>query len=108
MSFSESAAELSDTFTSKVREGVSRIESDILASCCGKSVWIAVEEVAFNEADFQVEGLSVAMIRWAEQEFGLPACEVEVSFDRDMNRYSFRFALTPATLQSLLERSWCC
>jgi hypothetical protein len=91
VSFSESAAELSDTLKGEIREGLALVESDILAACCGKSVSIAVEKVAFNETDFQVEGLSVAMIRWAEQEFGLPAHEVEVSFDRYINRYSFRF-----------------
>jgi hypothetical protein len=92
VNFAKMAVGLPDVLKDQVRKGLAHIASDIVASCDGKDLLVTVEEVDFNEADFQAEGLSVAMIRWAEQEFKLPVHEVEVSFDREKNRYFFKFA----------------
>lgn len=50
---------------------------------------VTVHRVLFPEADFQPEGLAAALLQWGREEFGLDARPVEVTFDRETNRYVY-------------------
>jgi hypothetical protein len=90
--FVDSADSLTDDLKREVWNGLSIIEEEIVSAIKAPGAVITVEDVSFNEADFQPEGLAVAIIRWAEQELSLPKCEIKESFDRAANRYSFTFS----------------
>ena len=90
--FSDAAAVLADDFRAEIVAGLSMIEDEIVGARNGADVSVTVEDVKFNDADFQIEGLRVAMLRWAEQQFNLPEHPVEASFDRSLNRYFFSFS----------------
>jgi len=77
-----------------VRKGLSIIEDEIVEACGGAAALVTIEDISYNESDFQAEGLEIATIRWAEQEFGLPQREILESFNREENRYLFRFPET--------------
>lgn len=89
--FSGPAAELGEEFKKEIESGLSYVEREVVEACDGRGVSVTIEEVVFNQADFQLEGLLVAIIRWAEQEFDLPVHEIQESFDKSSNRYSFKF-----------------
>lgn len=90
--FTDAAASLADELRAEIVTGLSMIEDEIVGARNGADVSVAVEEVKFNDADFQIEGLRVAMIRWAEQHFDLAEHPIEASFDRSLNRYFFGFS----------------
>ncbi|MEU6171627.1 hypothetical protein ABZ832_06845 [Streptantibioticus parmotrematis] len=52
---------------------------------------VVIEAISYVESDFQLEGLSVAMLRWAEDHFGLQVHEIGVAFDRESNSYIFEW-----------------
>jgi hypothetical protein len=52
-----------------------------------------VESIFYVESDYQPEGLAVAMLRWLEEEFSLPDHDIQVTFDRNGNRYSFEWPM---------------
>lgn len=90
LAFDGTAAKLPDAYRTALQEGWSRVASDAARSA-GDRVRVVVEEVKFVDTDFQVEGLPVAMVRWAEHAFGLDERHIEVSFDRAGNRYRFEW-----------------
>ncbi|WP_176738488.1 hypothetical protein [Micromonospora pallida] len=55
----------------------------------GQPVTVSVLKISYQECDFQTEGLSVAMCRWAEDEFGLTRRDIGESYDRKAGRYVF-------------------
>ena len=89
--FSDAATEFADELRSHIVDGLAMIEGEIVQASGGADVSVTFEEIGFNDADFQAEGLSVAVIRWAEQHFNLPEHLVEESFDKSSNRYTFNF-----------------
>ncbi len=52
---------------------------------------VRIVGLEYNPCDFQPEGLAVAVAEWAAREFGFPAPEIPVAFDRGRNRYVFAF-----------------
>ncbi|MGW1716721.1 hypothetical protein [Streptomyces sp. NPDC002156] len=89
IAFGEVVAELPETFREKMREGLSVVADEISGSVLGRPVTVTVSELSYVESDFQIEGISVAMCRWAEEEFVLPRRRIEESFDPATNRYVF-------------------
>jgi hypothetical protein len=50
---------------------------------------VHIEEISYNETDFQLEGLAMAMATWASEVTGRPMPEIPVFFDRAINQYVF-------------------
>ncbi|MBL1099052.1 hypothetical protein [Streptomyces coffeae] len=73
----------------RLRPGLALAADAIEARTAGRYVLVTVERVLFNEAHFQPEGLTAALLAWAEEEFGLPAHPGEVSFDEAAHRFVF-------------------
>ncbi|GAA2250087.1 hypothetical protein GCM10010145_16830 [Streptomyces ruber] len=89
LAFAGSAAELSPLDKERLAEGLSSVAFEVSRRVDGRPVTVTVGEVSYVESDFQIEGLSVAMCRWAEAEFNLPQRQIIESFDRVANRYLF-------------------
>ncbi len=62
---------------------------------CGKHLVICIEEVCFNPCDFQIEGIEAAMIKWVEEALSTKKIEVNVSFNKEQNKYSFKYPNDP-------------
>jgi hypothetical protein len=92
--FSGGAAKLADELREEIVAGLSMIRREISESRGGAAVSVTIQEVKFNEADFQVDGLRAAAIRWAEMYFGLPEHLIGEDFDKSSNRYIFDFTGT--------------
>jgi len=56
-----------------------------------EAIVVVVQEVLFNDCDYQQEGLACAIMGWISREFNLTEPTVDVSFDRANNQYIFRF-----------------
>lgn len=89
LAFNGAAATLSDFHRQKIAEGLTETVYDIVRQARGTPIRVVISDVALVETDFQEEGLSVAMCRWVEEEFGLPKRKIVESFDRAANRYIF-------------------
>lgn len=89
ISFGEAVVELPETFRMEMSEGLSVVAREISESFLGRPVTVTVKELSYVESDFQIEGISVAMCRWSEEEFGLPHRRIDESFDPATNRYIF-------------------
>ncbi|MGW4116138.1 hypothetical protein ACWEFJ_35140 [Actinosynnema sp. NPDC004786] len=89
LAFNGTAATLSDVHRQKIAEGLADAVPDIIRQVRGTPIRVVVGGVSYVETDFQEEGLSVAMRRWVEKEFGLPEKKIVESFDRSANRYMF-------------------
>jgi hypothetical protein len=90
--FTGSAADLPANYKDELASGLARCEAAILEQSSGsRRVVVDVERVAFIESDFQVDGLSVAMCRWAEAAFSLPFRKIDETFDRKANAYNFEW-----------------
>ncbi|MFC8920885.1 hypothetical protein ACFT5C_34660 [Streptomyces sp. NPDC057116] len=72
-----------------LRRGAALAAPAIEARFPGGHTTVTVRRVLFPQADFQPEGLAAALLRWAEEEFGLPAQSVDVAFDRAAGRYVY-------------------
>jgi hypothetical protein len=80
---------LSGSETSMLVRGLGFLVDEISLAVSGEPHVIAVHDLRYVESDFQAEGLAAAMFGWAVAEFGLRTREIEVSFDRNANRYDF-------------------
>lgn len=89
LSFAGPAASLPESYRAELRRGFDTAAAAIGDARPGEAVHVEVTEVSFSLCDFQVDGLSVAMRRWLEAEFDLPPLRIDVTFDRDANRYVF-------------------
>ncbi|MFE5811255.1 hypothetical protein [Streptomyces sp. NPDC056491] len=74
-----------------LRHGLALAGPALAARGPGAHTLVTVDRVLFPEADFQPEGLAAALLRWAEEEFGLAPHPVRAHFDRGANRYVFRW-----------------
>lgn len=90
LNFAFTAATLPEDYKVALEAGWQSVLPDVMRTVGGQ-VELTVEEVCFVDTDFQPDGLPVAMIRWAEHAFDLDVRPVQVAFDRDANRYSFRW-----------------
>lgn len=50
-----------------------------------------LQKLDYNVADFQVEGITCAVIGLLANKFGIPNSSIEVGFDKPNNRYTFDF-----------------
>ena len=57
---------------------------------------LVIQEVEYNECDFQVEALACAVIGLLEEMLGEPLLDIPVSFDASRNRYEFEFPELPS------------
>ncbi|WP_127468608.1 hypothetical protein [Streptomyces sp. B27] len=89
--FVDSATDLPRAYKEEAIKGLSMVASGISENANDKSVTVVVSELSYAESDFQVDGISVAMCRWAENVFGLHEQQITASFDREVNRYHFEW-----------------
>lgn len=89
--FAGRAESLPDDLKGRIRKGFSIIEDEVVEACGGAAALVTIEDISYNEADFQAEGLEIAAIRWAEQELGLPQREIVEVFNKEENKYLFAF-----------------
>ncbi|MEU8817410.1 hypothetical protein [Actinoplanes sp. NPDC048796] len=89
--FAGATESLPENLKRHVRRGLSAVGDEIVQALGGAKALVTIEDISYNEADFQAEGLEVAVIRWAEQELGLPRREIVEGFDKEKNRYLFGF-----------------
>ncbi|MER7608171.1 hypothetical protein [Nocardioides sp. NPDC127503] len=86
LDFAGTAAELPTEYQDALRAGWARIALDVLRAT-GRPIRVTIEDVTFVDTDFQIEGLAVAICRWAESVFDINAHEVDVAFDAAANCY---------------------
>jgi hypothetical protein len=73
-------------------DGIRLLGGEIGETEHGRPIVITIRDLHYVESDFQLEGLTAAMIGWAVDEFSLTPRDIEVSFDRRTNRYSFAWS----------------
>lgn len=87
--FSGRAANIPRPDKEEIARGLGLIAREISLKVNDGPVIVNVSDVSYMESDFQLEGLSVAICRWAERELGLDYHDIVETFDRASNRYSF-------------------
>ncbi|MFF9362383.1 hypothetical protein [Streptomyces griseoluteus] len=78
---------LTESEKEEVAKGLRYVSREIAEKVGSQVLTVVIESIAYVESDFQLEGLSVAMLRWAEVEFGLQVHEIVETFSRESNRY---------------------
>lgn len=89
LAYEGAAAEVPDSHRRELERGLGAARFDQVG---GSPVTVTLLDVSYPETDFQVEGLAVAVCRWAEEEFGLPTRRVDEAYDRAGNRYLFHWS----------------
>lgn len=92
ITFEGASQKLPEEYKEFVIQGLLSAFSDIEFDPNEQPFGVVIQEIKYAECDFQPEGLAVAMRRWAEEEFGLPRKNIEESFDRAKNKYTFDWA----------------
>lgn len=82
-----SLSTLAESEKDEVAKGLRYVSREIAEKVGSQALAIVIESISYVESDFQLEGLSVAMLRWAEVEFGLQIHEIAETFNRESNRY---------------------
>ncbi|MEV7365472.1 hypothetical protein [Streptomyces sp. NPDC091299] len=82
---------LAESEKDAVVKGLRYVSHEIAEKVGSQTLVVVIESISYVESDFQLEGLSVAMLRWAEVEFGLQVHEVVETFSRESNRYIFEW-----------------
>jgi len=80
---------LSESVMEMLAMGLRPLSPEIASKVSERPAIVSVQEIRYNDCDFQLEGLAVAISAWAVAEFGLPEREIGVTFDREENRYVF-------------------
>lgn len=52
---------------------------------------ILLKTILFNECNFQIEGMTIAIMEWASLIFNFDIPKIEAEFDRSKNKYIFDF-----------------
>jgi hypothetical protein len=81
--------------------GLQRVAGEIERVTPGEGVLVEVLAVDYKPTDYQTEAMTIAMIGWAAEYFDLPEPGVEVDFDKQANRYVFRYPPPAHNTQSL-------
>jgi hypothetical protein len=81
---------LSDADIEMLSSGLRSVAAGIAHVTAQKPVVVVLNDVQFVESDYQIEGLAAAIIGWATVQFGLDERDIEVTFNRETNRYDFR------------------
>jgi hypothetical protein len=89
ITFEGLAAELPQVYKQELSKGLAAVAAEASEKVGGQPVTVSVLEISYQECDFQTEGLSVAMLRWVEEEFGLARRDIGESYDRNVGRYVF-------------------
>lgn len=87
--FADSVTGIPDSYKQELGNGLAFVAPEIVERLEGAAATVTVLQVTFTECDFQIEGLAVAICRWAEAEFDLRPRQIDESFDRGANRYVF-------------------
>lgn len=73
-------------------EGLKRVSDQILGnSMYKKDTLIIIHSIDIAPCDFQEEGLVVAIMEWASIAFGFEVPPIEVTFNKEINKYEFFF-----------------
>ncbi|WP_435172794.1 hypothetical protein [Actinacidiphila sp. bgisy145] len=82
---------LTESEEDEVAKGLRHVSREIAEKAGSQALVVVIDSISYVESDFQSEGLSVAMIRWAEVEFGLQVHEIVEKFSRESNLYIFEW-----------------
>ncbi len=85
------ASTLTEIEKAEVVRGLRFVSREIAEKTGSKDRVVVIESISYVESDFQLEGLAVAMLRWAEVQFELQVHEIDVAFDRESNGYIFEW-----------------
>ncbi len=85
------ASTLTEIEKAEVVRGLRFVSREIAEKTGSKDRVVVIESISYVESDFQLEGLAVAMLRWAEVQFELKVHEIDVAFDRESNGYIFEW-----------------
>jgi hypothetical protein len=85
----EDRVNLSSEEKQQLTRGFEFAADEVMKASGSQAVTVVLESVSYVESDYQPEGLAVAMLRWLEEEFSLPDHDIQVTFDRNANVYSF-------------------
>jgi hypothetical protein len=69
--------------------GLRLIAAEIETACPTGYVLVTVYRAAFNECDYQPEGLAAALAGWAAAEFGLTSTLPAARYSRDIDQYVY-------------------
>ncbi|GLI04681.1 hypothetical protein YDYSG_07110 [Paenibacillus tyrfis] len=73
-------------------EGLKKVSGQILSnSKYEKNTIIVIHSINIAPCDFQEEGLVVAMIEWASIAFGFEVPPIDVTFNKETNKYEFLY-----------------
>lgn len=72
-------------------KGLSIVQKQIIKNSKYKNTLIIIESLQFSPCDFQEEGLTALMIEWASKAFEFETPSINVTFQRENNRYVFDF-----------------
>lgn len=74
-----------------LKKGLEIVKNQIISNSKYENTLIIINSIWFNPCDFQEEGLTAAIIGWASKAFGFEQPIINVSFQKEKNRYHFEF-----------------
>jgi len=86
-----SRIKLADPDITQLASGLSHASPMIERQHASGHVVVQVRRVEYTPTDYQPEGMAAATFGWAAEEFDLELPQVEVDFDKEANRYVFRW-----------------
>ena len=89
--FDAGSVALSDLSIDYLRKGVHLVGNALNVALDGQYALISFDAVDFSLTDFQLEGLTAAMVMWLADEFDIQRPGLHVHFDRQQYRYVFEW-----------------
>lgn len=74
-----------------LKKGLEIVKNQIINNSIYENTLIIINSIQFNPCDFQEEGLTAAIIGWASEAFEFEQPIINVSFQKEKNRYHFEF-----------------
>lgn len=81
---------LSSGALAMLARGLMPLANEIMSCVSRRPVMIAVQDIRYNDCDFQEEGLAATMFGWAIAEFDLESRDIPVAFNKEANKYVFQ------------------
>ncbi len=72
-------------------EGLIKVSKDIMHYTKYKNTLIIINRLEFSLCDFQKDGMIAGMMEWAARAFGFECPKIDVTYQKDINRYIYEF-----------------
>ena len=72
-------------------EGLKKVSQDILRYTKYKNTLIIINRMEYNLCDFQEEGIVAGIMEWAAKAFGFESPKIEAIYQKEVNRYIYKF-----------------